>query len=79
MESIVHFFMAIYNKIRYHFITEQTVEEKSGTIWTNNEIASLVNLMEDGLTDEEIAVCLNRTVSSIYQKRRRILKQREQK
>lgn len=40
--------------------------------WSAEEVATLNKMMNDGLTDLEIAVAIGRTESAVYQKRRKI-------
>lgn len=74
LEYIKAWLNSFFNAVSSDTVTD--FEEKT-TPWTEEEVESLKQLTESGLTYGEIAMILNRTESAVYQKYRRLLKKEE--
>ena len=64
-----------YNYIKAFFVTE--AKQESYKPWTKEDEQVLKTYHNDGLTDEEISIVLNRSAGAIYQKRLRMQKKGE--
>jgi uncharacterized membrane-anchored protein len=68
--------MNLWTHIKLWFSKPKVINLESSTNnfnpWTASDVQTLMQLSEDGITDEEISIILNRRISAVLQKRRKI-------